>query len=179
MNNVTWDKVHDVDQESNCCCGYIDITTTDGELGHAILRVWPWQLAHTAEAVRNLSIGKDAESQDKVLLKFHPRGFFDWLTCYRGYCWCYHPVEYRVCTSGLRVRQLRCVKPQGGVFRSRLNHIPWRLLRDVDSKSDCCWGYVDIDTNDAEAPHILVRVGKSELEGVLRALRDHRAFCGE
>jgi len=114
--------------------------------------------------------------KDRIIRKFYPRGWCDILCCYRGWCCLYHPESYWITETGLKKRTLRIIKPQGGVFKSRSNHIPWHNIRDVDSRSDCCWAYVDIDTADSEDPNMIVRVNPSELDEIMNALRGRGAF---
>eukprot|EP00931_Biecheleriopsis_adriatica_P031613 TRINITY_DN18513_c0_g2_i1.p1 TRINITY_DN18513_c0_g2~~TRINITY_DN18513_c0_g2_i1.p1 ORF type:complete len:767 (-),score=82.86 TRINITY_DN18513_c0_g2_i1:247-2547(-) len=175
LNNVPWHMVQDVDQEGNCCFGYVDVSTTDRKLGDVILRVWPWETDKVTDALRNLRAGK-SELTDRVIKKFYPRGWGGMLTCYQGICWFHHSESYWITESGLKVRHIRLVRPQGGVFKSRVNHIPWRNIRDVDQRSDCCWGFVDIDTADTEDPNMVIKVLPSELDEIIQALRTRGVF---
>lgn len=180
LNNVAWHLVNDIDQERTCCCGYAGVNTSDDKLGDVILRVWPSQLDKITDAMRSLRSGK-TDLEDRVVRKFYPRGWFDWVTCYRGRCCLYHPLSYWVTQSGIKVRKIRLCGSQqtngkSGSFRQRSNHIPWRNIRDVDGRADCCWGYLDIQTADAEDPWIVVRVAASELNDLLAVLRSRGAL---
>jgi len=177
VNNVAWHKVHDIDHESNCCYGYIDVTTGDRELGDVVLRVWSTQVEKITDLMRNLRAGR-TDAHDRTLRKFYPRSWFDWMTCYRGRCCLYHPLSYWVMESGIKVRRISLVNPQSGVYRSKTNHIPWHNIRDVDSHSDCCWGFIDVDTADRDEPNFVVRVCTSELESIMAALRS-RGACDD
>ena len=40
VNNVRWQKVHDLNYEQTCCYAFLDLNTGDDELGDVVLRVW-------------------------------------------------------------------------------------------------------------------------------------------
>ena len=66
----------------------------------------------------------------------------------------------------------KCILAPG----TRINNIPWRLVRDVDYKQDCCWAYLDVDTADAECPHFYERVSAAEVEAIVAEMRSRRTY---
>lgn len=169
VNNVRWQKVHDLNYEQTCCYAFLDLNTGDDELGDVVLRVWRWEGQKLFDAMVGRVGGRGDGSADEIIRKFHQKSWCSFLACY-------HPKQYIISKHGFKIRTIKLCSRQGGVYRSRINNIPWHKVRDVDKKQDCCWAYLDVDTTDKECSNLVIRVTNSEIDAIMQEMRDRRVY---
>ena len=106
-------QVEDVDEASDCCFSYLDVSTHDRELGDTVIRTaWGTDAAKIAQEMNNLMERRAADAEDKLVRRFREAndclsvaccGLMQLPKCLRC-C----ETEYFISQHKLRIRERGC-----------------------------------------------------------------------